>query len=53
MLIEKAAEAGLNTVHLNSQVSAVQFYEKLGFVPNGPEFIEADIVHIPMEKNLP
>ena len=52
MLIDKAVDSGLQSVYLNSQVSAVPFYEKLGFVPNGPEFIEAAIVHVPMVKEF-
>ena len=52
MLIDKAVDSGLRSVCLNSQVSAVPFYEKLGFVSNGPEYIEANIVHAPMVKKI-
>ena len=33
------------TAYLNSQVSAIGFYEKLGFVAQGDIFYEADIPH--------
>lgn len=52
MLIEKAVESGLSSVCLNSQVTAMPFYEKLGFVPRGTEFVEAGIIHKPMVKML-
>ena len=32
-------------IYLNSQRSAIGFYEKLGFVAEGPTFKEADITH--------
>jgi predicted GNAT family N-acyltransferase len=52
MLINHAAEAGLESVCLHSQVSAMPFYEKLGFVPHGDEFVEAGIIHKSMVNML-
>ena len=37
--------SGLNAVVLDSQVSAIGFYETLGFVAEGPEFMDAGIAH--------
>jgi len=39
-----------NYFYLHAQVSVKPLYEKLGFLPYGNTFIEADIVHQAMEK---
>ncbi|UCF17913.1 MAG: GNAT family N-acetyltransferase [Phycisphaerales bacterium] len=39
---------GITDFHVSPQVSAVGFYEKMGFVPCGEEFEEASIMHIGM-----
>lgn len=44
-LIDAARARGLGQVALNAQCSAVGFYERLGFVPEGPVFDEAGIPH--------
>ncbi len=44
-LIEKARSLGLASVSANAQVSALGFYQKLGFTPQGDSFIEAGIPH--------
>lgn len=44
-LLACALEAGLREVYLHAQVSALAFYERAGFVADGDEFLEADIVH--------
>lgn len=49
-LVDIANERGLRSVHLNSQVQAVPFYEKLGFQITGSEFYEANIAHLAMGK---
>lgn len=41
---------GIAHFYLHAQISAQSFYENLGFKANGPEFIEAGIVHIRMES---
>ncbi len=43
---------GVKSIALNSQMTAVGFYEKLGFKAVGNKFIEAGIPHIRMEKAL-
>ena len=42
------------SVHLNmhARLTAVGFYEKLGYARSGPEFIEVGIPHVRMEKHL-
>lgn len=37
---------------LNAQSYAIPFYEKLGYVVTSPEFMDADIPHRAMEKNI-
>lgn len=51
-LIDKAREIGLHEVSLNSQVSAIGFYEKFGFVSFGEEFEEAGIKHRKMKLSI-
>jgi len=38
-------------IYLNSQISAVRFYERNGFVQEGEMFIEANIEHFKMTYN--
>jgi predicted GNAT family N-acyltransferase len=51
-LIEKARELGWPDVSLNSQVSAIGFYQKFGFEAFGDEFEEAGIQHRKMKLAL-
>lgn len=51
-LIDKARELGWPEVNLNSQVSALGFYEKFGFVSYGEQFEEAGIQHRKMKLTL-
>jgi hypothetical protein len=51
-LIERAQQLGWNEVSLNSQVSAIGFYEKHGFVSYGEQFEEAGIQHRSMKLLL-
>jgi predicted GNAT family N-acyltransferase len=44
-LIELANAQGAKSVILHSQVSAIPFYEKLGFQAEGPTYDEAGIPH--------
>lgn len=48
MLIRKAFSMGEQKQHINAQISAQGFYEKLGFVAYGEIFDEAGIAHISM-----
>lgn len=53
LLVNEAKRTGLNRVYLGAQIHAVGFYEKLGFVVYGDEFMDAGIPHRHMEQNLP
>ncbi len=48
--IDKAMALGLTEVDLNAQVSALDFYEKLGFEKEGDIFTEANLPHIHMVR---
>jgi len=45
-----AREKGAATVRLNAQVSAIPFYERIGYEAHGPEFDDAGIPHRAMTK---
>lgn len=52
-LIEKAKEYfKYNEIYIHSQSYAIGFYEKLGFVAFGKEFLDANIKHFNMKLNL-
>ena len=51
-LLEKAVKMGAGEVHIHAQTHAVSFYEKFGFVAYGDTFLEANIEHISMVKNI-
>ena len=51
-LVEQARLRGWRDVHLNSQVSALGFYERHGFQPEGERFMEAGIEHQAMRRTL-
>lgn len=51
-LIEAARARGSTLVRLNAQQSAVGFYLRQGFRPDGAPFIEAAIEHLPMSLRL-
>jgi predicted GNAT family N-acyltransferase len=51
-LVQLAKDAGLDEVQLNAQTSAVGFYERLGFQPEGAEFDEVGIPHKRMRLRL-
>ncbi len=48
----EAARAGLATLVLGSQLSAVPFYERLGYEAYGDVFVDAGIDHLMMRKNV-
>lgn len=52
LLITLAAERGVQKVHINAQLTAVEFYTQLGFEKVGVNFMEAGIEHVRMEKTL-
>lgn len=51
--VEEAARAhGLTAVDLHAQTQALGFYERLGYVAYGPEFLDAGIPHRSMRRVL-
>lgn len=50
--VEWAAAKGLKRAILGAQVSAIGFYEKLGFTAFGDVFDDAGIDHVMMERAL-
>lgn len=44
---------GLNKVWCHAQVTAVPFYERLGYQTIGETFYEAGIEHVRMERQIP
>lgn len=47
-----AKEAGIDKIKLNAQLHAENFYSQLGYKKVGDPFLEANIEHIAMVKNL-
>lgn len=43
---------GMTTAKLGSQTHAIPFYERLGFTPTGPEYMDAGIPHRDMALPL-
>ena len=52
-LVQTAKEMGFSSIVLHSQVSAIPFYEKHGFIAQGPTYDEAGIAHRNMMLILP
>ena len=51
-LEREAGRRGAKRVILNAQEDVVPFYERLGYTATGPRFIEANIWHRPMKKEI-
>lgn len=51
-LEKHATSEMMNKIILNAQSYAIPFYEKLGYTVNSPEFMDADIPHRAMEKEI-
>lgn len=51
-VIRNAPSFGLRKLVLNAQTHAAEFYRKNGFTVCGPEFMEAGIPHVPMERSV-
>ncbi|GKX30309.1 hypothetical protein SH1V18_27890 [Vallitalea longa] len=49
MLIQKAFDSGADYIEVHSQLKAVPFYKKIGFVEYGEVYSEADISHLNMK----
>lgn len=50
--LEELRAQGLTTAKLGSQTHAIGFYERLGFVATGPEYMDAGIPHRDMLLTL-
>lgn len=50
-LISIAQQHGAKYVYLHAQTYITNLYEKIGFIPEGENFIEDDIPHVRMIKN--
>jgi len=51
-LVKIAKQQGLNEVFLHAQTSAIEFYQKHGFIISSDEFMDAGIPHVTMRKPL-
>ncbi len=51
-LVEQARQRRHVSVRLNAQAYAAGFYRRFGFEVSGPEFMEAGIPHVPMQRGL-
>jgi predicted GNAT family N-acyltransferase len=51
-LVEQARHRGHASARLNAQIYAAGFYRRFGFEAVGPEFIEAGIAHVPMQRDF-
>lgn len=51
-LIERAQARGMSRLSLHAQTHAIPFYEKAGFVAEGPEYLECEIPHRTMVLTL-
>lgn len=47
-----AVQQGATHIGLDSQVTAIPFYERLGYAVDGPEFLDCDIPHRHMSKTV-
>ena len=47
-----ASEAGSESIALHAQTYALPLYERAGYEPYGPTFVEEGIEHVAMEKRL-
>ena len=51
-LCKKAYELGAEKLYVDAQLHAVEFYQKLGFIPTGEnEITDRGIRHLPMVRN--
>jgi len=51
-LLNRAKESGLNEIYLHAQLTAIEFYEKSGFIVNSNEFMDAGIPHKTMSLRV-
>lgn len=48
LLVDQAFQCAASVIYIHAQMTAVPFYEKLGFVAEGDVFLEENIEHIKM-----
>ena len=53
LLESAAADAGCRRCEVHAQTHAVGFYQRAGYLAQGPPFFEAGIAHVAMVKDLP
>lgn len=51
-ILKYLTDSRIETVYVNAQLPVQEFYEKLGFAPEGSVFEDAGIPHITMKKLL-
>ncbi|MEN8169622.1 MAG: GNAT family N-acetyltransferase [Pseudomonadota bacterium] len=51
-LIQIGNKRELSEIHLDAQVEAIPFYQRLGFSPHGEVFMDAGIPHRHMHRHL-
>lgn len=51
-IITDARKSNINTLSLGAQIDAKKFYENLGFFEEGMPFLDANILHIKMNKKI-
>lgn len=47
-----ARDRGYRKITMHARKTATGFYQKLGYEPNGEEFVEVTLPHVVMEKHL-
>jgi predicted GNAT family N-acyltransferase len=52
LLIAIAKDSCIQSIYVNAQITAVDFYSSLGFEREGDAFFEAGIKHVKMVKSL-
>lgn len=52
-LLDAADRAGSPPVILAAQAPAIEFYRRLGFIPNGQQYVVSSIDHLPMIRPSP
>lgn len=56
LLLEAAEQAlaqrGFTDLYLHSRMTAIGFYERIGYAQNGPEFMEVGLPHVKMFKTF-
>ena len=51
-LIDKCKELHFKEIVVGAQVRAMGFYEKLGFIPYGEQYMDGHVPHIPMVMTI-